>query len=831
MVRVTELAFGLEKLWLRRERDAKCVPWHACLAAMILGILAGDGAGIAMGLAGNVLFAGLTGLAAAVLVMFRRRFSGDRWRLGRVAAWCLCWMMLWGLLGFWMGSPRTRVLMPENVVCRVSGVIEATAPGTRQVLVEVGAWTCGERAGTGKLRLRMDVGDGELRAGNLASGLHFEVNGVFSRYEAADVPGMFDSVSWAHSHEIDGRLKKMENLVVQTSGATLRGRLELNRREAFERLAEVSPKGILPALVLGTTRDIDSGTRETFGHLGIAHVLAVSGLHFGLIAMMINAVLRWIFGRIPWVMRRFGKNRAASVGAIPVLLVYLCFVGAPMSAQRALIMAAICVCARLLASRADRVRALCAAGLVILSLEPMAVFQISFQLSFSAVLGIIWSMDVYDREIHMKIVEKVWGKRKEKIVCSCVEMLMMTLSTSLTTAPFVIWHFGQLPVVGILTNLVVIPYVSFVLMPLAMVAALFAVTGIPGARWVFWIAGGAETVLTEFAAWFDEHVVLSFVEMPQHPVPCILAALTAIALLWRFKANRGRGIAACMMVLCMTICIVMCQIDSRWLTRPSDLRMSFVAMGQADATLIEFPDGRVMLVDAGLEVGREENAVQTRLMPYLKRLGIRHIDTVVVTHGDYDHAAGLAALMQRCSIGEIWTNGANGMDGTEWMKGSQGVPVVGVQGLPKVQKLGGADVTILWPVADSQEILEDRNALTANEMSVVLRIEYGAFSAVLAGDAGAPVEEYLMESGAAVKTDVLKAGHHGSRSASSERWIESLRPQIVVFSAGKYNRYRFPHREVQMRMLRASSRMYQTGDRGTVRIASNGKSLRVDSMR
>ena len=833
-----EFAFGLEKLWNHVHRDARNIPWHVCLIAMILGIVLGDAASPSPW-SSLALHAGFLVMAAPLCVLlFVLRIRCPKPSLRTVAIWLAAWNFLWFALGFWLSSEPHRDMPPMGVACEITARADAVAPGVRNFTAEVREWRCGDvsadKPSETPLRVRIDAPPGELETAttHILEGTVFRAEGEFSPWQASEVPGTFDEQSWAHASRIDARFRRARTRgtpnPLQILHEPAHGTLEIARRAAFERMAAVSAEGILPALVLGTTKDVGDGTRDAFGRLGIAHVLAVSGLHFGMVSLMLIGLLNFVFGRIPWIMRRFSRQRAAAVASLPMLAVYLVFVGAPISARRALIMAAACVVGRLLARAPSQARSLVIAAVAILIFEPRAVFQVSFQLSFAAVLGILWGIEFYERSIRTPIRGAEIHPKIQLALCGAASMAVMTLATSITTAPVVIHHFGQLPILGILANFLVIPYVSFILMPAAMVAALAAVIEFPGADFVIRIAGWLESALVWFADLCVEHIPASCIDIAPHPAIVLLTAATAIAVLFRIRPKRPRIIVAAAFAALTAAVLVYGQIDPRFLSRTDALRVSFVAMGQADATLVEFPDGTTMLVDAGAEIQNDRNATRTRLIPYLRSLGIRHVDTVVLTHGDHDHVAGLAPLLEYATVGEIWHNG---MPDQSWMSAAVDQTVRDIRTMPSQFDAGGPRVDILWPNAESEALLTAEHALNANEMSIVLRLEYGDFSLLLMGDAGIPVESRLVASEAVRVTTVLKVGHHGSKSASSEAWIDAVRPQFAVYSAALHNRYRFPHPDVQTRLLGTRTRQLQTGIHGTVRMTTDGTALRVQTMR
>ena len=835
MLKITEIAFGLEKTWRHRMHDAVTVPHHISFLALILGISVSQAGVMAAVSEAGGLHAVLLGVAVVllcVLVRMRRRVTRAA-GVRQVSAWLGVWCALWFVTGMCHGLPRVPERMPAGVHCEVAAEIAEIAPGAGMAVVAIRRYACAqgvEGVGDFKVMMRLDASELAVdRAPVLARGTRFVAEGVFERAEAPDVPGMYDPRSQARIQGIYGTFRRdwdrsarrAVQLRIVGVEPSMRRSLEIGRRQAYDALSAVSPEGILPALVLGAPRGIDRAVRETFGRLGIAHVLAVSGLHFGMIAILVNYIFIKIFERVPWIMRRFGKKRAAMVCALPMLCIYLFFVGAPVSAQRALLMTVMCFGARIAARSPERSRALAGAGLLIVGISPGAVLDVGFQLSFSAVFGILCALDIQQRLIEMRLLESGLSERSRKAVRYLVGALLVTVCTALTTAPFVIAHFGRLPLLGIFTNLIVIPYVSFVLMPLAMITALFAVFGLPCTAHVAQLGAFAEKMLVVFADLSVTYIPFESASV-QGVGASVVFGILAVALIWRLKISRLRLGGAAVMIAVAVFCVACGPLR---LSDGPELRISFIAMGQADSTLIEYPDGTVMLIDAGSEVGRVENAAERRLLPYLQARDVRAIDILVLTHGDYDHVAGVMPLLEGIEVREIWYNGAPAQASEPpWREAAaqRDIPVWRVQALPRARAIGDTSVEILWPVEASSG--------NDNESSVVLRLAIGSFSAMFMGDAGVDTEDALILSGDARKTVLLKAGHHGSKSASSEAFLDTVHPDFAVFSVGRNNRYHFPHPSVERRMA-AHAQAYRTDRSGTVVFRTDGSRLRVQTMR
>ena len=843
MIRVTEIVFGLEKMWLHRHLDARLLPWHLCFIGLIAGIVLGHEFNRNLSIQTFLFILSASCLCISLVLHNMLNKTSDQTSathfIQHPVCWILAWILLWGTFGIYLGQPDAHEQIPENTPCMVTGRIEKIPPGTQQIRAAITDWVCPEQNLTHHtshpVYVQIKLTHEELAISHgLTQGEWFQAQAVFTRFQAPDVPGMFDAQQWARSEKLSGRLKRTNDTwhLYPKSSFTLMQTLELSRRHAFEILSEHSPEGIVPALVLGSGKRIDAHTRDTFGKLGIAHVLAVSGLHFGIVALVIVFIFRKIARRSRWIMRRFGCNRFATAASIPALLLYLFFVGSPISAQRALIMASCCCFGRLFHRHPNRTRSLMIAGILILVFDPMAVFAISFQLSFSAVLGILWGMDFYETQIRQRILELSLSTRLKKYLSMFASTLIMTLSTSLTTAPFVIFHFGQLPVFGIFANLFVIPYVSFVLMPLAIIASLWIILGFPGTTVITRVTSFAETLLTKFADGYDNTIPASCIDVPIHILPIAASILLAVVLLCHFKPTPKRLILAATSTIFMITLLIIIATNPRILTSSDELHISFVSMGQADATLIEFPSGHTMLVDIGSEIQKEVNTGEIRMLPYLRHKAIHHIDTLILTHGDYDHVAGILPVLENCTIGQVWYNGMSHHEIPFWYAEilKHNIPIRDVTQIPATHSFGAANIDILWPTAEGIADLEDQGLLNENESSIVLRLQYAEFSLILMGDAGSAVEAQLIATRRISPVTVLKAGHHGSKSASSQEWIDVTAPHFAIYSVGLHNRYHFPHRDVEERFLASHTQTFRTDQQGTIRMTTDGHHLHIETM-
>ena len=839
-----EIVLGLEKQRIRQALTGRLMPWYWCFPALMSGIWASctfesrlltmvvsaDGYGIVPTLGfWGWLFA-LICVCVCLPLTCRVRSLQRRMRLG-MCVWCLGW----GLLGYMAASPMPKVLAPVDVSCAVTAkAVTGRLPGETAVVVEVSDWACDNGTSNhGRFLARMSVHEGET----VERGETFRTVGRFQKPVSADTPGAFDAESQMRNRGISllfrrtrhvGQDKTSQSALVRVDKdhQHLRRAIDRLRLEAYDALRPYSAYGILPALSLGVSKTLDKETRKTFAELGIAHVLAVSGLHFGLIAAALTWLISRMIGHIPWILRRWGRKRATAFLSVLLLWLYILVVGAPVSAQRAMLMMYACMIGRLCGRKPESLRNLSLAGLIILILDPRALFSPGFQLSFLAVLGIFCTYDLLQVPMTQWFQKHIQHSALRRWLNRTASVLVMTLGATLVTAPASIWHFGQLPLLGMLTNLVAIPFVSFLMLPLSLCATLFRDCGEVGI-FLGTVAGQTESVFVQGMLWAAAHIPCVHVRLQPHPVVMfvfsMVAAMTVLAnrpTLWRRYLERATAVAA-------SVVIVISLVSPAFWFSSSDLRLTFIAMGQADATLVEFPDGTKMLVDAGNAIGSTFDMGTARILPYLQFLGIEHLDYVVLTHPDYDHYAAIESVLKEVSVGAFWFNGEHAQEPAYHQMlhalMNKKIPVVDIRHVPAKQAFGKASVTRLWP----ENVPE---GISRNDQSIVLQLQYGQFSALLMGDAGFEVEERLIARyGEQLDSTLLKAGHHGSRYATGEAWLDVTEPQFVIFSAGPNNRYHFPAHETTQRCSAAGAHMLGTHENGTIRVMSDGRTAKVQT--
>ncbi|MFJ7699167.1 MBL fold metallo-hydrolase [Lysinibacillus fusiformis] len=250
-------------------------------------------------------------------------------------------------------------------------------------------------------------------------------------------------------------------------------------------------------------------------------------------------------------------------------------------------------------------------------------------------------------------------------------------------------------------------------------------------------------------------------------------------------------------------------------TAGHEMRVHFIDVGQGDSILIESPNGKTMLIDGGVKGAGQQ------VVSYLKELGVNKLDQVVATHPDADHIGGLIPVLQTIPIEQFYDSGKVHTSQTfeEMLMAidEKNIPYY----VPKTGDLIEFDKDVTVKVLNANEHATDNN-----DASIVLKVVYGNVSFLLTGDAGTTLEKEMMQND--VSATILKAGHHGSNTSSSEEFIRAVKPEVTILSYGKDNKYGHPHAEVVDRLQAIGSNIYATADLGTIMVATDGVNYTVN---
>lgn len=609
---------------------------------------------------------------------------------------------------------------------------------------------------------------------------------------------------------------------------------------------------IAAALVTGDRSGITPRLREQFNRLGIGHLLAISGLHIGIIATVSFGCLYWLARRTACLVYRGRSRQAAALFTLGPVMAYGLIAGFSPSTQRAVIMVSVYLLTLILDRSQDAFNTLAAAALIILVLDPPALFSVSFQLSFTAVFFILYGLACLPDRLRQPRGSVETSQWPAKAVTTVTTFFWVSFFAILGTVPLSMHYFNQVSCVGLLSSFIYIPLVGFITVPLALtvctlfpVSALLAGKLLRGAGFLLARSLDLADVLTGLN-WISVHTVtLNWFE-----VGCLFSLLVLV-LQW-IKLISGRlsmGLnpgdqappdrcvgyvrVAVVVVSFLLVGDVFYWLHYRFWHR--DLRVTCIDVRQGSAALLEFPGGHTMLIDGG---GYSDNTLFDMgarvVAPFLWARKILSVDTLVLTHPNSDHLNGLLYIADRFNVEEIWSNGEStptrGYHHFLQIVKTHKIAKPAYADLPVESDIGGARVTRLYPPQDFLDRSRTEAWRGTNNNSLVLRVALGEASFLFAGDIMQRAEGELVRlAGDRLRSRILFVPHHGSRTSSSKPFLEAVTPEVAVISAGWKNRFRFPSKAVLRRLEAIGCRVYRTDIDGAVTFSASGGKLEVET--
>lgn len=665
---------------------------------------------------------------------------------------------------------------------------------------------------------------------NVKIGNIIKVRGKLRQFEEAANKGNFDSRKYYLSLGFYGKIEAGTIEVINSDYSGIRQGLYELRMEIIERLEKLcsdnngifsiinNKNGIIGAIILGDKTDLDSDIKELYSVSGIAHILAISGLHISFIGMAIYRLLR----------RRFRFLFSAAV-SIPVVLSFGIMSGFGISTIRAIIMFILKIIGEVLGRKYDAITAISLAGFVLLLQNPFVVCNSGFQMSFGAIIAIV---------LILPIVEEILNTDNK-----IIKVLSANFTISLVMNPILAWNYYELPTFSFLLNIVVVPLMSVVIV--SSIVGIFCSCIMFGFGKVVIFPGcGILELYTFLCNIINKSSVASIVV--GQPKVTIIIVYYAILLVVLFglknirtkytraekerniikketglvlekKAKKERRIKgqnvkvrlACIVGFLLLNCLIY------YIPNPG-FYITFINVGQGDGILIHGDNGMKVMVDGGST--SEKQVAKNCIVPYLKAEGIGTIDYSIITHTDKDHISGILEILEnnnsnRIRIKNLVMPDINMKDDTynELIEKAK-LKKINVLYIKKgdTLSLGKTKIKCIYPETTT-------TASDKNDYCTVLSVKNKTSKILLTGDISKEIEEKIKDDIEENYT-VLKVAHHGSNYSSSEKFLKKVNPKYSIISVGKNNSYGHPGNETMERLRKQGGVIYRTDEKGGITI-------------
>ncbi len=590
-------------------------------------------------------------------------------------------------------------------------------------------------------------------------------------------PGSFDYERWLFQRGIQatGYVRgKAENRRLGPAAAYPLARLRERVAGIIDQaLPDHAAAGIVKALAVGVRDGISDSQWQVFRATGTGHLMAISGLHIGLVAALSFFLARRLWSLSSRAVLLLAAPRAAALVAMLAATMYAGLAGFALPTQRALVMVASFMAAVYLRGAVAPGRGLMLALLVVLVVDPLAVLSAGFWLSFGAVAVILLGMG---GRLAATGPWWRWGRVHGLVA---VGLLPLTLA-----------FFGENPWVSPLANLVAVPWMGLFVVPLVLAGVLFTLPFPVLGEWLLMGAATAVEWLWPALAWLAQQDLVYRTPSSGEPW-LVVAAGIGVALLLLPRGFPGRWVG----LLWMAPLVL--SVPER--PAPGRLWVTLLDVGQGLAAVVRTSD-HVLVYDTGPRFSAHFDAGRSVLIPFLRSQGIAKVDTLVVSHGDNDHAGGAGSLLQEMPVVSLLTSVSG-----RW---PMAVPCHAGQ----AWRWDGVDFRILHPGQSASG--------KGNNHSCVLRIVSEEASFLLPGDIETGPERVLERHyGAELRADVLVAPHHGSNTSSSARFLDAVAPRQALFTVGYRNRFGFPAEAVRVRYRERAIRTHNTALHGAITVS------------
>jgi len=573
--------------------------------------------------------------------------------------------------------------------------------------------------------------------------------------------------------------------------------------------------GVIKALLIGDSADIPQQTKDAYSRTGVNHILSISGFHVGIIALLLFQIWFAISRIFPLTLLYLNFRRFALAASIPLILYYMFLSGAAPATARSVLMLGLLIIGLILERESDPINSLALAAFALLLINPEYLFDISFQLSFLA----LWGITVITPLLAGRFKQIAPGWRYNFILFTAASISAVTV----TLLP-VAYYFQQASITGIISNFFIVPLLGYGAVVIGFAALPFIWLWPAIAGGLLYLAGLLTAASNRIIAFLDRIPTLPLFIPTEAEIIIFLLAMLLITVI---RNNPAKGLILLTVPLFL---VLLHQLPAK--DNDFSLRIDFLSVGQGESTLLTFADNKRMLIDGGgalheggWDIGRQ------LLLPTLKKMGVKRIDYLVLTHSHPDHLQGVMAAAEEFPVGEFWQSELNAGEDYRKLKEIlelRKIPIKTVNSDLAEIEISGIRVRCLHPFSGENSGL---SVADMNETSLTLRFDSGRLSALFTGDIGFSSEERLLKNGSILHATILKVPHHGSRYSSGPEFIAAVSPRVALISAGYKNSFGLPAADTLQKLSAKGVRVYRTDLDGTITVIfpKNGDDLAISS--
>jgi competence protein ComEC len=649
----------------------------------------------------------------------------------------------------------------------------------------------------------------DLVYSNSLAGNYIRIKGTVTKGREQRNPGEFDYQDYLVQKGISGiftTYSASDFKILNGNSNTFTNLIFAARKaidQSISRLHNPQTASLLKGLIVGDRTEISDETKTDFINTGVVHVLAVSGLHVAYILV----IFIFVFGRVNIYLR--------SAFVILGILIFIYITGATASVVRSAIMGIALIVAYLTNRSTNIYNSIALSALIILIINPVDLFDPGLQLSYAAVISIVAFTPFFQRRISNSGIKNVYLK---KFLLFCA----VSLAAQIGTIPFTLFYFRKLSLISLFANIIIVPLTGGMI-SLGIFTLILGTVWVNAALIFSSVNNLCTSILYDITHWFSS-LQFSYLSISQFT---LLNAITFYLIIFVFfyfyeKMSSIKSKIIIFVLVAFNI-LLFSSFDKKEFLQENKLNVVAIDVGQGDAFLIKFPNGKTALIDAG-EANQYFDNGERIILPLLNYFGVSTIDYGFISHVDSDHYSGFIALILKGVIKEIYKPGLD----TSYSKDVRLEKFLHDKSIPvhyfnkSILDFGNARMTLLNNYSNSEFV-----KLKMNNRSGIIKLVYGRNSFLFTGDIEQKAENNLvLHYNNYLKSDLLKLSHHGSSTGSSDRFLDIVNPRYAMISAGQYNKFNHPSHVTLEKLWERNIKPLRTDELGCIILTSDGSEIR-----